>query len=269
MKRQDVATLLDVDQGLARVLHEQGCQTIPALLQDYDVDSLADLTRPWGDRIQRVGIGKATSILLHGRALLEDRVIVRAMPHLPPAANLVMFDLEGLPPHIDNAESVFLWGLKVFGAHPSPFRYALAFPGRADDRGTWLAFLDLAQSIFEEYGDIPFVHWAAYERSKLRLYLERYGDHDGIAARVQANLLDLLRVTAKSVCLPLPTRSLKEVEKFVGFKRQLPGSGDWAIAQYLRAVETGEESLVAEILGYNEEDLDATWAVYRWLAEVK
>ena len=74
------------------------------------------------------------------------------------------------------------------------------------------------------------------------------------------------RSLCASHCRP---EGLKEVEKFVGFERQLPGGWEWAIAQYLRAVETGEETIVAEILGYNEEDLDATWAVYRWLAEVK
>ena len=92
---------------------------------------------------------------------------------------------------------------------------------------------------------------------------------DGIAARVGANLLDLLRVTSKSVCLPLPTRSLKEVEKFVGFQRQLPGSGDWAVAQYLRATEIQDRNLLDEIIAYNQEDLDATWAVFKWLRSVR
>ena len=109
------------------------------------------------------------------------------------------------------------------------------------------------------------------ERSKLDLYLNRYGDRDTIAARVRANLLDLLRVMSRSLCLPLPTRSLKEVEKYVGFQRQLPGAGDWAISQYIRATEIGDpqaaQEVLDEILGYNQEDLEATWAVYRWLRD--
>jgi len=187
--------------------------------------------------------------------MLENRVIVLAKPHLPEASNLVMFDLEGLPPQVGQMEKVFLWGLKIFGDRPSPFQCACAYPDQPDEEA-WFCLLELARRIFNDHGDIPFVHWAAYERSKLELYLERYGDRDEIAARVRTNLLDLLRVMSKSVCLPLPTRSLKEVEKFVGFKRQLPGKGDWAVAQYLRAAETGDRAPVHEILAYNEEDLD-------------
>lgn len=139
-------------------------------------------------------------------------------------------------------------------------------PRRWSDK-TW----QLWSMSIKVYGDISFVHWANYERSKIDLYVNRYGDRDGLAARVKANLLDLLRIMSKSVCLPLPTRSLKEVEKFVGFERQLPGSGDWAIAKYIRAAEVGDpeaaQKVLDEILQYNREDLGATWAVYRWLRD--
>ena len=207
MQQQDVAILLDVDQELARLLHERGCQNITNLLQDYDVDTLAEIYRPWGESAKKVGKRAGTSILNHARAIMENRVVVLGPPRLPEVSNLVMFDLEGLPPHVDQQEQVFLWGFKVFGDCPSPFQYSCAFPGQADDEAAWFGFLDLAERIFNNYGDIPFVHWAAYERSKLALYLKRYGDRGDIAARVRANLLDLLRVTSKSVCLPLPLGS--------------------------------------------------------------
>jgi predicted RecB family nuclease len=45
--------------------------------------------------------------------------------------------------------------------------------------------------------------------------------------------------------------------------------GDWSIVKYIRAVETKDEILrqqiMADILKYNEEDLEATWAVLNWL----
>ena len=73
-------------------------------------------------------------------------------------------------------------------------------------------FLEKADRIFAEYGDIPFVHWATYEKTYLRRYVDRYGDVDGVAARIETNLLDLLRVTPNSIVLPLPSYSLKVVE---------------------------------------------------------
>lgn len=46
-----------------------------------------------------------------------------------------------------------------------------------------------------------------------------------------------------------------------------------AIAQFIKATELGDESerdaIVAEVLKYNEEDLDATWAVFQWLQSLK
>jgi predicted RecB family nuclease len=92
-----------------------------------------------------------------------------------------------------------------------------------------------------------------------------------MAARVLERLVDLLPITKRAVSLPLPSYSLKQVEKYVGFERNVAGKGDWAIAMYIQACETDDpraaEALIGEIRQYNQEDLDATWAVYRWLQE--
>jgi predicted RecB family nuclease len=102
------------------------------------------------------------------------------------------------------------------------------------------------------------------------VYIDRYGDPDGTAAAVRANLFDLLPTTQKAVALPLPSYSLKVVERHVGFKRsQKEYGGEWSMARYIEATETEDEKLrqtvMADILKYNEEDLAATWAVLCWL----
>jgi predicted RecB family nuclease len=181
-----------------------------------------------------------------------------------------MFDLEGMPPHLDEIEKIYLWGLQVFGDAPTGFMPAVAGFGPDGDRECWLAFLENARKLFKTYGDIPFVHWASYEKTKLSLYVDRYGDLDGLAARVKLNLLDLLVVARDSIVLPLPSFSLKVVEKYVGFQRTLEDAGgQWAMANFIEAVETSDEAkrteLMDKILKYNEEDLAATWAVFSWL----
>ena len=97
-----------------------------------------------------------------------------------------------------------------------------------------------------------------------------FGDPDGTAARVRENLLDLLPITQRSVELPLPSYSLKVVEKHIGFERTLEEyGGDWAMAKYIEATEMEDEEerekVMREILKYNEEDLAATWGVLGWL----
>ncbi|MFI5294395.1 MAG: TM0106 family RecB-like putative nuclease [Thermodesulfovibrionales bacterium] len=267
---QSVALLPDVDQGLARRLRELGVSTIKDLATKYDESSLSELKRPWGAREQKVG-KKAGGIILQAKAMLENKEIVVKRPEIPSSKNYVMFDLEGLPPQLDELDKIYLWGMQVFGEKPSGFLYSLAETGIDGDNKGWKDFLKIAGKIFAEYGDIPFVHWHHYEKTKINTYIKRYGDIDGIADRVLANLVDLLPITRDAVILPQPSYSLKVVEKHVGFKRtQEEYGGDWSIAKYIEAVETEDEQkrrdIMNDILKYNEEDLKATWAVFEWLS---
>jgi predicted RecB family nuclease len=160
--------------------------------------------------------------------------------------------------------------MQVFGAKPTEFMPAVAGFGEHGDEQGWRIFLANAKRILQRFGDIPFVHWAAYEKTYLTEYIKRYGDEDGIAARVKANLLDLLPIARDSVVLPVPSFSLKVIGKYVGFKRtQTEYGGEWAMAMFIEASETSDEAkrqeLMSDILKYNREDLAATWAVFQWL----
>lgn len=268
-EQNDVALIDGVDQGLALALREHGAGTLDEFLTQFDQASLAKFNRPWGQGMQRVG-RKSEAIIRSAQALFTGKEQVLQSPELPASANYVMFDIEGLPPHLRELEKIYLWGLQVFGESGGDFKGATAGFGKDGDRDGWEQFLSLAKEIFTRYGDIPFVHWHHYERVHIDMYVERYGDRDGIAARIRNNLLDLLPVTRRSVVLPLPSYSLKVIENYVGFKRtQEEYGGDWAMAKYIEATETEDEKLRAEvveqILVYNEEDLQATWAVLQWL----
>jgi uncharacterized protein len=266
---QDVSLVMDVDQGLARKLHEDGVESAQQLLASFDVQRLSGFTRPWGDRQQRVG-KKAEKILVYADVLISGNERMLGAIAIPAHDNYVMFDLEGMPPQLDDLEKIYLWGMQVYGKRPSAFMGVTAGFGPNGDQEGWAAFLDAAQNLFADYGDIPFVHWHHYEKTHINQYIDRYGDPDGIAARVLRNLLDLLPVTKNAIALPLPSYSLKVVEEYVGYKRtQDEYGGTWAMAQFILATETADEAernaRMAEILKYNEEDLAATWAVFEWL----
>ncbi len=269
--RNDVALVPRVDKSLARALRDIGVVSYDDLLIGFDEAHLSDFQRPWGKKTQRVGKA-AEDILRSARALQSGQPIAIAPPGIPDHANFVMFDLEGLPPHLDELEKIYLWGMQVYGDKPSAFMPANAGFGEGGDRDGWQQFLTNAGQIMKEYGNIPFVHWSAYEKTKINMYIERHGDRDGIAAAVLVNLFDLLPVTQKAVALPLPSYSLKVVEEFVGFKRtQEEYGGQWAMAQYIEATETDDEQarqkVIDEILKYNEEDLGATWTVLCWVRD--
>lgn len=268
-ERLDVALVIGVDQGLARVLQGKGIHTVEDLLSNFDETSLAKLDRPWGHGTQRVG-KRAPAILLNATALASKKELLLQPPAIPDHPNYVMFDLEGLPPHLDELEKIYLWGLQVYGQRPGLYQAATAGFGIDGDRQGWEAFLTIAQGIFDRYGNLPCVHWHHYERTKLDLYIQRFGDRDEIAARVRRNLLNLLPITQQAVALPLPSYSLKVVETYVGFQRKKSeASGEWVMAKYIEAIETENPeqraAVIDEILAYNQEDLEATWAVFNWL----
>jgi len=268
-QRHDVALVVGVDQGLARALHEAGIHTRTELLAQFNETSLSEFQRPWGGRMQRVG--KAAGKILRNAEVMErNQELLLYPPSIPGGPTYVMFDLEGLPPQLDDLDKTYLWGMEVFGERRSEYRPATAGFGVDGDRLGWEAFLRNARRVFDDYGDLQFVHWSEYERGRLSRYVDRFGDPDGTAVRVKKNLLDLLSITQSSIVLPLPSYSLKVVEKYIGYKRTLDEyGGDWSMAKYIEATETRDEARRAEImdqiLAYNREDLEATWAVLQWL----
>lgn len=266
---KDVALINGVDQGLAVELHRQGVETISRLIDRFDERSLSEFKRPWGQRTQKVGKG-AGDILRRARVMLSRKEILLHPPEIPESACYVMFDLEGMPPHLDELDKIYLWGTKVFGKVEGKFLPAVAGFGEHGDREGWNQFLANAEAIFTEFGDIPFVHWHHYEKTHIDKYVQRYGDPKGVAARVLKNLLDLLPVARDCILLPLTSYSLKVVEKYAGFERsQKEYGGSWSIAKYIEATETQDKKLRDELIGqillYNEEDLAATWKVLQWL----
>lgn len=268
----DVALVPKVDQGLVFALRETGVVTYEDLLARFNENELAALRRGHGKRTSKVGKAAAT-ILRSAEALAYGRAIVIQSPVIPRSPNYAMFDLEGLPPQLDELEKIYLWGIQVYGAAPSEYLGATAAFDPDGDRDGWASFLSNARWVLQHFGDIPFVHWHHYERMKLDLYVQRYGDRDGIASRVRANLFDLLPATQKAVALPLSSYSLKAVERYIGFGRsQTEYGGDWAMARYIEAIETSDEKLqqklLSDIMTYNREDLAATWAVLCWLRDL-
>ncbi len=270
IERREVGLIPGIDRGLVEQLNANGVATFDELLERFDVDSLAALERPWGNRTKPVG-GKAERILQSAEAHRVGKPILLHEPDLPDAKSWVMFDLEGMPPRLDFAERIYMWGLQCFGEQPGPFRPALAGFGPDGDREGWEGFLAQCESIFATHGDLPFVHWATYERVKIDLYLSRYGDSpQSTAARVKANLLDLLPITRAAVAVPLSGYGLKGIETLAGYERRLTEyGGEWSMAKYIEATESNDpakrEAIMDEILAYNREDLGATWAVLEWL----
>jgi predicted RecB family nuclease len=267
---RSVLTVPGVTRATAAALHAEGVHTISDLLATYTEDALAALEHSRGSRTVRVG-GRARGILRSARALLDGRPIPHGPLSLPTASPVALFDLEGVPGLGEMSGQVYLWGTKVVGEVEGAYVPVFAAQGPSGDEHGWHQFLDHAAGLFDEFGaGLPFVHWASYERSQVRQYLERYGDRNGAGAQVLSNLVDLLGVVRAGLTLPVRSYSLKVVEDYVGFRRsQTEFGGDWSITIWQEVLEALTEDrrseLLRELAVYNEEDLLGMWAVYRWL----
>ena len=122
---RDVSLVIGIDQGLARKLHETGTDTIEEFLTKYDAPTLSQLKRPYGKGERRVG-KDAEPILQCAEALQANKEIFLATAAIPASPNFVMFDLEGMPPHLDELDRIYLWGAQVFGEKPSEFMAAIS-----------------------------------------------------------------------------------------------------------------------------------------------
>ena len=153
-ERQDVSLVMDVDQGLARALNGIGVTSAQQLLASFDVKRLSEFKRPWGKGEQKVG-KKAEKILMYADVLCSGKERILSPADIPVHDNYVMFDLEGMPPYLDELEKIYLWGMQVYGKRPSEFVGVTAGFGANGDREGWEAFLNAAKKLFDDYGDIP------------------------------------------------------------------------------------------------------------------
>ena len=265
----DVALLPSVNQALARTLRTEGILTYDQLLEQKTEETLREVKKQTGKQLRKVGKA-AARILLEASAWATGKMTMCSPPQIPTHPSIAVFDVEGIPPHLEHAEKTYLWGLKVFGERPTTYMRALAPARVGGDEEGWRTLLRNCQELFREYGDLPLLCWSKYEQTQVKKYIDKFGDGDGVAARILANLCDLLPSVQESAILPIPSYGLKIIEQCAGYVRKMADTGGkWSMATYIEAVETQDANraaaLIEEICRYNEEDLDALWAVYLWI----
>ncbi len=289
LETKNLGLIPEIDSGEGKLgprLVEEGFTSYEAIYERFanDVEGLAQI------KSQKATIEPARRVMENVESWVAGIPIRRRDAHgevktmdtrVTDHDRYVMFDLEGVPPDLDNERTkIYLWGMQVFGFddHRGEFEYALASFGEDGDKNAWFEFLEISRKLLDENPGILFAHWHDYEKQRIKEYLDKYGDDEHETAEdVLATLLDLLPIAKDQVAVPLIGYSLKfveglpEVEEISGFSRadNEISKGDESVAGYIEAVETKDEKrreeLIQSLLAYNQQDLEATWAVQQWL----
>jgi uncharacterized protein len=264
----------------------------PRAIAERRVEILPDVTRRAQPRLLQLGIRtvdrlaaadpdelRGPGILTSAEAMVaeaiahrEQRAVWLGPARLPARRPIVWFDLEGDADGEETQAPIYLWGLAVDdGTHEPRAESILADFEEGGDRAGWVRFVARAEKIFARHPEALWVHYASYERDWVKKYLERYGAPAGFRERIEGALFDLLRgFIKKHLRLPLYSYSIKRVAPWIGYRWRNPESGSiWSVLQYYRARATQDPAerrrILDEIVRYNEDDLWAMRAVWKWL----
>jgi uncharacterized protein len=139
---------------------------------------------------------------------------------------------------------------------------------RDSEREVFVRFVDWVVARRFRYPGLHVYHYASYERSALRRLM---GEHATREQEVddflrQDVLVDLYRVVKQALRASVESYSIKALEALYGFERtaEVKG-GDDSTVRFEQWLESGDDSLLAEIEAYNEEDCRSTVALHEWL----
>ncbi len=185
----------------------------------------------------------------------------------PPAEGDVYFDMEGDPLYTPERGLEYL-----FGVHLGADGEYRAFWARnlGEERAAFEAFIDFVVERRRRYPDMHVYHYAPYETVALRRLMGTYGTREAeldTLLRGQV-FVDLYAVVRQSLRISQPSYSIKKLEPFYGMVRNTDVKrGDDSIVQFETWLANGDESILADIEQYNNDDCRSTWLLHRWLLE--
>jgi uncharacterized protein len=204
-----------------------------------------------------------------------DIEVERGLASLPaPSAGDLFFDIEGDPYAFDDGLD-YLFGVldgdgtfsAIWSRDPSG-----AFTLDAER----LAFEELMDRFMDRlaaFPDMHIYHYAPYEPTSLKRLMGRYGTREDEVDRLlrEGVLVDLYRVVRQSLRASVESYSIKKLETFYGFEREIDlrdaGSSIVAFEEWL---ELGEGDRPAathldQIERYNRDDVVSTARLRDWL----
>ncbi len=266
-------------------------------LIDRDVptlEALGDLSLPMDPPLKDTGAGALLRVREQARIQLAGRregrlkyelfvpdpgdpiELDRGLASLPaPSPGDLFFDIEGDPYAFDDGLD-YLFGVldtnggfeAIWSRDDDTGEFGLAAERRAFER-----LIDLFMARLEADPNLHIYHYAPYEPTALKRLMGRYGTREDEVDQLlrKGVLVDLLRAVRQSMRASVESYSIKKMEAFYGFVREIDlrdaGSSIVAFEQWLELGE-GERPAadhLVRIEAYNRDDVVSNLRLRDWL----
>ncbi|ODN31178.1 recombinase RecB [Fervidobacterium thailandense] len=219
-------------------------------LRKIGIDSIKDLLNQRDRLIEHFGPERTRKLIAHARSVIENRPVLFAQP--PQLENGIFLDIESYTP----TDFDYLFGVLSDGTY-------IPFLAR-DQNEEVRAFRNVLEFIDQTSG--PVYHFHQYEVQRFKKLAKRYGID--IPKEFFKRFVDVYKLYADHVALPVPSYSLKVLARYFGFQWRNDINGRTVIDTYARYMSTGDEDILNAILVYNEDDVRATELLVSKLREM-
>lgn len=252
---QDIALIYKLQSRSCDALREHGIKTI------HDAAKMDHTKLP---KIAYASPETLDRACQQAQALVKKELRWLMRPDIPDAPVRIYFDIEGDP--LLNIEYLFGFWIAGDGDKEPYFHYFVA-EKPDDDRTMWERFIAWLETL--QFPLYKVYHYHIYERVRCTKLAEKYGGSAKLD-EFMSHFVDLAKIVQDSVIFPLYFYSIKDIAKspFVNFKwRHAKAGGAQSIFWYEKWLETGDRSILQDIIDYNEDDVIATEYLHKWLIE--
>jgi len=246
------------------------------------VNALAGMAIPPVPRLDGVSDAALTRVREQARVQVEGRQAGRPVHELiepieagfglgllpPPSAGDLFFDLEGDPYALGHGIEYLFGFVDRSGESTSWWAF-----DRASEKGVFERFIDFVIARLDVYPDMHIYHYAPYEPSAMKRLMGMHATREEDVDRLLRGkrFVDLYRVVRQGVRASVESYSIKKLEPFYGYTRDVDlRSASSALANFeawleLGGEESGDDALLSAIEGYNRDDCVSTLRLAEWL----
>ena len=187
----------------------------------------------------------------------------------------IYFDIEGSPVFYDEKTSrmglEYIFGLNVPDNGKRIFKYFESRNKKEEEE----SFKKLIDYLFFHLKNNPgshVYHYAPYEVSAIKKLSTQFGKREAKVDWLlkENKFIDLYNVVRNEIITSEGDLKLKTLEYFYNFKREENViSGQDSLVAFENYLNSNDENILAEIIKYNEKDVNSTYELHKWLLTLR